>query len=301
MHFSSNHYDEFSDMYSVAHVEEKILEKGDFRGEVRITKSSHVMLNDFKISRKVLQTGTGIQGYITFAIWEPNTNFTWKNHIMSKGMIGVLWRKEHQSVTGSGFSGLPISVDENYFIKRCHSKGCPDLIKKLKTNEVLYVEESELEVLRTMILWVNAHTDLPDDILFNLLENQLVELLIDCLLSNPVKKGPEDSTHRKFSKLVDYIHHDIGNITSISQICENTNISERTVRRLIRKKYDISPKKYINALRLNEVRKVLKTNSENSNIVKIASEFNYWHMGQFSLDYKNLFGELPSQTLINSR
>jgi len=51
---------------------------------------------------------------------------------------------------------------------------------------------------------------------------------------------------------------------------------------------------------LNEVRKKLKSNSDNLDIFQVASEFNFWHMGQFSRDYKNLFGELPSETF-NSR
>lgn len=298
--FSSNNYDEFCELYTIASVEEKILEEGSFNGEVKIIKSAHVMLNSFKINRKVLQTGTGVKGYITFAIYKPETTFTWKNHTMGKGKVGILWKREHQSITGAGFIGIPISVDENFFIERCGLKGCSHLMALLSKNDVLCVNESKLAELRNMILWINANSNLPDIILYDLLENQLVDLLIQVLNTDFKDKTSKDLTFNKFSNLIEYIHHDVANITSLSQISINTKIPERTIRRLIRKKYDIAPKKYINALRLNEVRKRIKTNDEGLNIFKIASEFNYWHMGQFSQDYKNLFGELPSETKLNS-
>ncbi len=301
MQFSSNHYDELSAMFTVAHVEEKILESGDFRGNVKIVSSPSVMINNFEINRKVLQLGTGVPGFITFTIWDPKTTFTWKKHEMKKGMIGVIWKNEHQSVTGAGFKGLPISVEENFFIKSCLIKGYPELIEKLKNEELLHVNESQLEDLRQLTLLTIDNTELPDEVALELLENKLVGLLIDCLISTMPEKAADDRTYSRFSKVIDYIHYDIANITSLKQICVSTNIPERTVRRLLKKKYDLSPKKYLSALRLNEVRKVLKTNSKNSNVVKIASEFNYWHMGQFSQDYKTLFGELPSETLRNSK
>jgi len=300
LQFSSHHYDEFSDMFTVAQVEEKILESGAFYGKVAIVKTPNVMLNNFEINRKVLQLGTGIPGFITFTIWDPKTVFTWKRHEMKKGMIGVIWNNEHQSVTGSGFKGLPISVDEHFFTKLCQIKGHPELIDKLIKEELLHVDESKLEELRQLVLFAIQVTDLSEKVALELIENKLISLLIDCLTSTLPEKPSDDLTHSKFSKVVDYIHDDIVNVTSLHQICERTNIPERTIRRLIRKKYDMSPKKYLTALRLNEVRKMLKMDKEKCTLIKISSEYNFWHMGQFSRDYKKLFGELPSETLRKS-
>jgi len=33
----------------------------------------------------------------------------------------------------------------------------------------------------------------------------------------------------------------------------------------------------------------------------MANRHGFWHMGQFAKDYKNLFGELPSQTLSKNK
>ncbi|MDN3641296.1 helix-turn-helix domain-containing protein [Lutimonas halocynthiae] len=297
LQFSSHHYDEFSDMFTVAQVEEKILESGAFYGKVAIVKTPNVMLNSFEINRKVLQLGTGVPGFITFTIWDPKTAFTWKRHEMKKGMIGVIWNNEHQSVTGSGFNGIPVSVEENFFTSLCQIKGHSELIDKLKKEELLHVDESKLEELRQLVLFAIQVTDLSEKVAIELIENKLVSLLIDCLVCTLPEKPYDDLTFSRFSQVIDYIHSDITNVTSLHQICERTNIPERTIRRLIRKKYDMSPKKYLTALRLNEVRKMLKMDKEKSTLIKISSEYNFWHMGQFSRDYKKLFGELPSETL----
>ena len=287
-------------MFTVAQVEEKILESGAFYGKVAIVKTPNVMLNNFEINRKVLQLGTGVPGFITFTIWDPKTAFSWKRHEMKKGMIGVIWNNEHQSVTGSGFKGIPVSVEEKFFTRLCQIKGHSELIDKLNKEELLHVEESKLEELRQMILFILKSTQLSDKVSFDLIENELVGLLIDCLVCILPEKPSDNLTFSKFSQVIDYIHNDIANVTSLHQICEKTNIPERTIRRLIRKKYDISPKKYLTALRLNEVRKMLKMDMEKGTLIKISSEYNFWHMGQFSRDYKKLFGELPSETLRKS-
>ncbi|NOR23809.1 MAG: helix-turn-helix domain-containing protein [Desulforhopalus sp.] len=32
-------------------------------------------------------------------------------------------------------------------------------------------------------------------------------------------------------------------------------------------------------------------------VIDVSNVWGFWHMGQFAADYRNLFGELPSETL----
>jgi AraC family ethanolamine operon transcriptional activator len=297
MNFSSEQYDEFANMFTVADVEQKTLESGHFKGEVKIIRSPNVMINNFRINRKVLQIGSGIPDFITFTIWDPNTLFTWKNHEMKKGMIGVIWNNEHQSVTGSEFSGIPVSINENFLSNLCRAKGYFELMDKLKNVEILKVLETDLEEIRNLSSFIIENADLPNGFAYELLENNLVNLLLDCLANALPEETVLDVSVQKFSGMIDFIHDNLRQLTSVNQIFEETGIPERTARRLIGKKYGISPKTFLSALRLNEVRKLLLSNDEESHVFQVASEYSYWHMGQFGRDYKHLFGELPSQTL----
>jgi AraC family ethanolamine operon transcriptional activator len=74
--------------------------------------------------------------------------------------------------------------------------------------------------------------------------------------------------------------------------------SERTLRRGFRERFGVSPKAYLLAQRLIDVRRTLRTADPDATLVAdVANRFGFWHMGQFAADYRKHFGELPSQTL----
>lgn len=296
-HYSSKEFDEFGAMMRAALVEEKLLESGHFLGTINTVQTSHVIVSNININRKVLQIGSAPPGYISFVICDPLVFYSWRKHEMKKGMIGVLWDKEHQSVSGSGIKGLPISIEEKFFIQLCRIKGYPELVDLLRKSETLYLLENDLAKISQLTKFITQNKDLPNNTIYQLIEEKLLDLLIKGISKTFTKKTDIDITHPKFVGVIDYIHDNLCNISSVRQICENTQVPERTVQRLINKKYNISPKIYLNNLRLNEVRKELKKDSNSSRVFEIASEYNFWHMGQFSKDYKNLFGELPSDTL----
>ncbi|MDX1333000.1 MAG: helix-turn-helix domain-containing protein [Robiginitalea sp.] len=59
-----------------------------------------------------------------------------------------------------------------------------------------------------------------------------------------------------------------------------------------------SPNQYIKNLKLAYVQKLLKmARPDCSEVRSIAYQFGFRHLGQFSSDYKKLFGEVPSNTL----
>jgi len=281
----------------IANVEEKLLESGSFLGMAKGVQTDRMTLLSFDINRKVLQQGAGTPGYVTFTIWEPDVLFSWRNQEMKGGMIGVLWNREHMSVTGSNFRAIPISIEESFFKKTCYEKGYFDLVDKLKTREVLFVSELELQKIRNMIRFIIEDNSLDDSSLTKLIEEKLLNQFVDCLGSTLSDKKELDLTHWKMNHVIEYIHANISNLSSLHQVSRGTQIPERTIRRLINNKFQISPKQYLNKLRLNDVRKGLLNDQCNSSIYQVASDFNFWHMGQFSKDYKNLFGELPSETV----
>jgi AraC family ethanolamine operon transcriptional activator len=59
-----------------------------------------------------------------------------------------------------------------------------------------------------------------------------------------------------------------------------------------------SPMDYLKRLRLSAVRRtLLRTDRSSTQIMRVAMDWGFWHMGHFSKDYRTMFGELPSQTL----
>lgn len=84
---------------------------------------------------------------------------------------------------------------------------------------------------------------------------------------------------------------------SIDDLCQLTFTSRRTLQNCFEMITGQSPALFLKMMRLNAVRRALQRSSEDSCISNIASNWGFWHLSQFSVDYKRLFGESPSQTL----
>jgi len=89
---------------------------------------------------------------------------------------------------------------------------------------------------------------------------------------------------------------------SLLALCRSVGASPRKLGYCFQEVLGISPAKYVRALRLNAARRALKlADDPRAGVQDIAARFGFWHFGQFSLDYKRQFGELPSATLHAAR
>lgn len=84
---------------------------------------------------------------------------------------------------------------------------------------------------------------------------------------------------------------------TITELCEIAYVSRRTLQYSFETILGCSPLRFLRTMRLNEVRRALKQSNEDQSIGDIASYWGFWHAGQFSKDYKQLFGETPSETI----
>jgi AraC family ethanolamine operon transcriptional activator len=87
----------------------------------------------------------------------------------------------------------------------------------------------------------------------------------------------------------------INSQTTIPAVCRYAAASARTLSRGFRERFGISTKQYMVATRLAGARRTLKCSRVS--VTDAASQFGFWQLGQFSADYKAMFGELPSETL----
>lgn len=84
---------------------------------------------------------------------------------------------------------------------------------------------------------------------------------------------------------------------TVTDLCEVANVSRRTLQYAFESIIGISPIQYLRTSRLNGVRRALISASQSASISDIAAQWGFWHMSQFAKDYRQLFGERPSETL----
>ena len=81
---------------------------------------------------------------------------------------------------------------------------------------------------------------------------------------------------------------------TVAGLCSALEVSRRTLQYCFQEVLGMSPNAYLRAMRLNGARRALQTGS--SSVTDAALGWGFWHLGQFSADYRQMFGELPSQT-----
>jgi AraC-like DNA-binding protein len=75
-------------------------------------------------------------------------------------------------------------------------------------------------------------------------------------------------------------------------------VSGRALRLYCYELFGMGPKRYLYLRRLHLVRHELqRAMSRKATVTNVATQFGFWELGRFSVDYRSLFGESPSETL----
>jgi len=82
---------------------------------------------------------------------------------------------------------------------------------------------------------------------------------------------------------------------ALVDLCEAAGVSTRALEYGFRDFYGLGPMAYVRNLRLCRVRHDLLDHADS--VSSAARRWSFTHMGQFSHDYRALFGEVPSKTL----
>jgi len=73
--------------------------------------------------------------------------------------------------------------------------------------------------------------------------------------------------------------------------------SRRKLQYCFQETLGISPVTYLRIIRLNSVHRELLTLDSTKQVQNIATKWGFLHLSRFANDYKQLFGERPSDTL----
>lgn len=89
---------------------------------------------------------------------------------------------------------------------------------------------------------------------------------------------------------------------TLKQLAQKLGSSSSALSYGFKELFGMSPMRYLKVRRLNALRQRLKASyPEDCTITMLANQFGFWSAGHFARDYKDMFGELPSQTLRNTR
>lgn len=137
--------------------------------------------------------------------------------------------------------------------------------------------------------------------IINLLSSHILKLTINALvpsISETEKLKPLSKRIKGVKKVIDYLQVSIHELPNMQTLCTIANLSERTLQYGFLEYIGLTPIQYMRVLRLNHVNYDLKYSQNKIKVTDIALKWGFIELGRFSKDYKSLFLELPSETLM---
>jgi AraC-like DNA-binding protein len=87
-----------------------------------------------------------------------------------------------------------------------------------------------------------------------------------------------------------------------TEISAAIGVSGRTLRNCCREHLGMGASRYLMLRRMHLARRALdQSTPDTATVTEAATRFGFWELGRFSVGYKSLFGEMPSQTLRRQR
>ncbi|MFO1303834.1 MAG: helix-turn-helix domain-containing protein [Burkholderiales bacterium] len=132
---------------------------------------------------------------------------------------------------------------------------------------------------------------------------EMIELLLNALgKAHDLEPSRRDRTRRGYGGIVkiaeDHALARVDDHVYVSDLCKAAAVSERTLENAFREVLGLSPVAYLTRLRLHRVREALLQSAPGTTTVtREASNWGFWHFGEFSRAYRDCFGERPSDTL----
>ena len=280
------------------------LDSGKFKGEMILMDLGDLHILSAKLNRHFDQRGTTPSGYRTFAVPADNNQaFKWRGYdVTSKNVMLFPKSGEIDAITYPGFNVFTISIADEIIERfKSDNPNMPD-----KETEVIELASQSANVLRNQLKYLISQANLhPDKIHSKAFQKIFTDEVPSLLLSNltDYKSSPKLPPKRirdiSLNKAVDYLQACKVEMPTVRELCLIAGASQRTLEYGFKGKYGIGPKDYMKKQRLNLVHKALiNADPSQLRIKDIAYKFGFWHLGQFGADYKKMFQERPSETLI---
>lgn len=110
------------------------------------------------------------------------------------------------------------------------------------------------------------------------------------------------SHQRAVRRAVDVLEARADEPVYLAELCEAAAVSERTLRSAFQRVYGVSPIRYLHLHRMKQARLALReADPQRDKVSDIATRYGFANLGRFAVEFRQLFGQSPSQVLRASR
>ena len=132
------------------------------------------------------------------------------------------------------------------------------------------------------------------------LENELTHILVRCLAEGHCleQSNAGRGCDTILARFADFLEAHPYRPLYLAEICLAIGVAERTLRASCERHLGMGPIRYLTLRRMHLVRRaLLHSDPSTATVTQIVTDHGFWELGRFSVAYRTLFGEPPSETL----
>jgi AraC-like DNA-binding protein len=132
------------------------------------------------------------------------------------------------------------------------------------------------------------------------LEAELTRVLVKCLAEgySVEQTGGGRRQDTLLARFVEFLQANPNRPLYLTEICAAIGVAERTLRAACEEHLGMGPIRYLTLRRMHLVRRaLLRADPSKATVTRIATDYGFWELGRFSVAYRALFGESPSDSL----
>ena len=268
---------------------------GDFYG-----RHDGIQLHNLQFGHADRHEGMMFEGLspsncFTIAILQKSSGTVCINHnIMEVGDVIIIDDTKSYDFCSSHHSVMAIvSINKLSLIK--HAPWLLNSIdKKLKDNENILshmIEDEWQSILDKPHIY-------KDNNKLQLLENKIIDAIESALCEQVAQVQNLTKGEKTAFKIKYFLLNSLEENITIADLAKQFDISDKTLESSFKSLFGITPKHFLNLLKLNRAHEDLQlAESNTTNVSEIAMKWGFPNFGRFSKNYKALFGVLPSETL----
>ncbi|WP_066262603.1 helix-turn-helix domain-containing protein [Hydrogenophaga flava] len=286
------------------------LGRGALSSSLQQVSTGHFLVFRERFNRQVVQCGRCPDQRLCLAVSEamPEPASTgWSRHPLSQVVL-LRNREEFMLHAPQGLSLLAANVDYERFLQIADLHLSPEQRALARGSRGLAVGDAAVLRLRQALQQVlaQAGTHEPNEAQTGALDCALDDLVLNAFLDlfdavdharAPTRCGGAVRSYivRRSRELME---EGGGGAMSVLELCARLRVSRRTLQISFQTEAGIGPLEYQRNLRLNAVRRRLgQTTAQALPVGDAAAEMGFFHLSHFARHYRELFGELPSDTL----
>lgn len=281
---------------------------GAFNGQ-----TSHFHLDNIEVIREssnqaLMKRGMSWPGAMVFSLpiraegdgWLGGRALQHKFSLLTDG------RNMPEIITPKVLELVVVAFKRDWFAMRAHEAGYAQLVDHVFLHNTLALLPTQLPRLQALFESLFREL-LARPILLQKpasrieMESLIVENLLDALASAEERKPRPDTASKTIADRARMLVLERSSEPpGIGELANTLGISRRHLQNCFQDAYGVNAGRILRVIRLNRVRTDFQQailHNKKVSIGDVAAEWGFWHWSRFSASYREMFGELPSETM----